>query len=93
MAPEQLISLIIGMAGCFVGLAGWLAGRDKKLAGDARWRGSVDAKLDIVVRQGKTLDDIDRKVDAITERLVAVEASARQAHKRIDSMEKKGENQ
>ena len=42
------ISLLIAMAGCFVGLAGWLSGRDKKIANDAEWKGSVNAKLDTI---------------------------------------------
>ena len=42
------ISLLIAMVGCFVGLAGWLSGRDKKIANDAEWKGSVNAKLDTI---------------------------------------------
>lgn len=84
--PMIAISLLITLVGCFVGLAGWLSGRDKKIIGDAQWRGSIDAKLDMVVNQGKTLDKMDGKIDTITERMVAVEASTKQAHKRIDEM-------
>ena len=43
------ISMLIAIVGCFVGLAGWLSGRDKKIANDGKWRGSVDTKLDQIL--------------------------------------------
>ena len=43
------ISLIIALVGCFVGLAGWLSGRDKRLSSDSEWKGEVNAKLDLAV--------------------------------------------
>jgi len=64
------ITILIAVVGCFVGLAGWLSGRDKKIANDSKWRGGVDAKLDTI---------LGIKSDVIT----AVEQSAKQAHYRI----------
>lgn len=43
------ISIVIAMVGCFVGLAGWLSGRDKKLSSDSEWKGEVNAKLDLAI--------------------------------------------
>ena len=43
------ISLVIALVGCFVGLAGWLSGRDKRLSSDSEWKGEVNAKLDLAI--------------------------------------------
>lgn len=43
------VSLLIALVGCFVGLAGWLSGRDKKLSSDSEWKGEVNAKLDLAI--------------------------------------------
>ena len=40
------IGTLIAVIGCFVGLAGWLNGRDKKILGDGEWKGTVNTKLD-----------------------------------------------
>ena len=42
------ISVLIALVGCFVGLAGWLSGRDKKISNDAEWKGAINAKLDVI---------------------------------------------
>lgn len=86
------IGMLIGIVGCFVGLAGWLSGRDKKIANDAGWKGGVDAKLDairsdIAIYSGD-IKCIEGTVTTHGERLTAVEESAKQAHKRIDRLEK-----
>lgn len=46
---EVEISIIIALVGCFVGLAGWLSGRDKRLSSDSEWKGEVNAKLDLAI--------------------------------------------
>lgn len=43
------IGLLIAIIGCFVGLAGWLSGRDKKISSDSEWKGEVNAKLDLAI--------------------------------------------
>jgi hypothetical protein len=30
------VAILISVVGCFVGLAGWLGGRDKRISDDAR---------------------------------------------------------
>ncbi|MDP4109318.1 MAG: hypothetical protein Q8878_04740 [Bacillota bacterium] len=82
------VSMLIAIAGCFIGLAGWLSGRDKKIAGDAEWRGEINGKLNMILGMSgdiKSLGDEQRKHG---ERLTAVEESAKQAHKRLDRLHK-----
>lgn len=73
------VSLMLGIAGCFVGLAGWLSKRDDKIINDSKWKGTIDTKLDYIIVQ--TTD-----IPFIKERLTEVEASSKQAHKRIDEI-------
>lgn len=82
------LSSLIAIAGCFVGLAGWLAGRDKRISNDAEWRGSVNAKLDMIVGIKSDVERIDHTVTVQGERLAKVESSASQAHHRIDEIVK-----
>lgn len=78
------ISILIALVGCFVGLGGWLRGRDTKIINDSEWKGAIGAKLDILITSGTNVAaDLKNHAD----RLVAVEASAKQAHKRIDRIE------
>lgn len=78
------IGLLISVAGCFVALAGWLANREKHVAGDAEWRGSVNAKLDVIVGMKDDLARVDEQVKEFGERLARAESSAAQAHHRLD---------
>ena len=85
MGAIELGSLI-AVLGCFVGLYGLISGRDKKIAGDAQWRGSVDAKLDLIVGIKSDVAKLDVAVSNHSERLAKVESSAAQAHQRIDEI-------
>lgn len=84
------IATLIAMAGCFVGLAGWLAGRDKKISNDGEWKGAVNTKLDdiksSVTGTNAELVKINETIKMHGERLIAVESSAKQAHHRIDEL-------
>lgn len=80
---------LIAVIGCFVGLAGWLAGRDKRIANDAEWRGTINAKLDVIVGIKSDVERLEVTVSNHGERIKAVESSAAQAHHRIDEL--KGE--
>ena len=42
------IGTLIAIIGCFVGLAGWLSARDKKISDDSEWKGMVNTKLDAI---------------------------------------------
>ena len=80
------LGTLIAVIGCFIGLYGWISGRDKKVAGDAQWRGSVDAKLDLIVGIKSDVGRLDATVGNHSERLAKVESSAAQAHHRIDEI-------
>ena len=82
------ISTIIAIIGCFVGLAGWLSGRDKRIISDAQWKGSVDAKLDMLIGI-KT--DVERIADTIghhSERLMVAEEKIERVQRNIDDLKR-----
>lgn len=82
------ISTIIAIVGCFVGLAGWLTSRDKKLVSDAHWRGSVDAKLDLIVGIKSDMTDIKSLLGNHSERIVVVENKLARLQKNMDELKK-----
>lgn len=81
--------MLIAIIGCFVGLAGWLKGRDTKIANDAEWKGAINAKLDGIFGIRGEVGDIDNCVREHKRKIAAMESSAASAHKRIDRMEGK----
>lgn len=83
------ISMMVAVVGCFVGLAGWLTSRDKRISGDAEWRGQVNAKLDTICGLSRDLGKLERDYQEFGQRLATVESSAKQAHHRLDTMEGK----
>jgi hypothetical protein len=91
MSPDTTFSLsvLIAIAGCFVGLAGWLHSRDTKISEDAEWKGMVNAKLDMAIGLRKDHDQLDDKHNELNERVGRVEESTKAAHRRIDSVESK----
>lgn len=90
MGAADIVGLIVAVVGCFVGLAGWLSGRDKKILGDGEWKGTVNTKLDDIKSSvsgtGAELAKINAALSEHGERLTAVESSAKQAHHRIDEI-------
>ena len=90
---ESTILLLIAIIGCFVGLAGWLSGRDKKIVGDAEWRGTINGKLDAILGIDKRVVALESEVKEHGKAIAKVEESTKSAHHRIDGMEeKKNEN-
>lgn len=77
------IMILIAVIGCFVGLAGWMASRDRKITKDSEWRGGVNAKLDAILGIKEDVKDLSERVDDHEHRLTAVEESAKQAHHRV----------
>lgn len=76
------IMILIAIIGCFIGLAGWLSGRDKKIVNDAEWKGTVNTKLDLIIGVNQTVIGHEK-------RITEVEQSCKSAHHRIDGMEGK----
>jgi hypothetical protein len=86
----ELIGAIGTIIGCFIGLAGWLSGRDKKISNDAEWRGVVNTKLDSILGIRTDVDCLEKEVKGHGERITAVESSVKSAHQRLDKVEAKG---
>lgn len=84
------LGLLLSMIGCFVGLAGWLANREKRVCGDAEWRGCVNAKLDVIVGIKKDLTRIETEVREFGERLARVESAMAQIYRRSDEQKRGG---
>lgn len=84
------IGILIALVGCFVGLAGWIAGRDKKIGSDGEWKGTINAKLDSIMNNVSGTSTELSKINAVLsshgERITAAEESAASAHKRIDEI-------
>ena len=80
------VSILLAVLGGFVGLAGWLGGRDKRIAGYAEWRGSVNAKLDVIVGIRKDLDQITSGLAGCTARLATLESGYAQLQQRVSEL-------
>lgn len=80
------LGTLLAVIGAFVGLAGWLAGRDKRVSTDAEWKGMVNAKLDVIVGIKTDVDGVKTKIQEHEGRLAAVESSTKSAHHRLDEM-------
>lgn len=49
MDVATVVTIAIALVGMILGIAGYLSTRDNKNDKDAEWKGSVNAKLDIVI--------------------------------------------
>ena len=78
------LGLALAVLGGFLGLAGWLSGREKRVSQEAQWRGEVNAKLDVIVGVKNSLESLQENVKGHEGRLSAVENSAKSAHHRLD---------
>ena len=68
-----LLSILIAIVGMFVGLAGWLSGRDKKLSRDSEWKGMVNTKLDLAIGIRQDHNDLKDKVSKQGKDIVALQ--------------------
>ncbi|SJZ57540.1 hypothetical protein [Anaerorhabdus furcosa] len=78
------LGLLFAIIGCFIGLAGWISNRDKKIANDSEFKGSVSAKLDVVLGIKTEIKELKDDLKKISEKMVIVEESTKSAHKRMD---------
>ena len=56
------IGILIAIVGCFIGVLGYIANRDKKIINDSEWRGTVNAKLDIIIGVKEDIKQLDRRL-------------------------------
>lgn len=82
------IGLLIAIIGCFVGLAGWLAGRDKKLSKDSEWKGMVNTKLDLAIGIRQDHDELKETVTKQGKDLVAVQHDLKSLKEQVEHFHK-----
>lgn len=89
MSTELLITLLT-IAGGLVSLLTFFLGRMKSSKDAGKLEGVITAKLDAIMASvaGLTgdIDKLENRVSSLGERMAAVEASAKQAHHRLDSL-------
>lgn len=95
MTAEAIIGIIVGVGGFVFGLVTFFRNKRSDDASEGRKDGTILTELGYI-KSG--VDDIkrkqekqDEKNEKFAERLSSVEASAKQAHKRLDAMEGKAE--
>ncbi len=95
MTAEAIIGIIVGIGGFIFGLVTFFRNKRSDDASEGRKDGTILTELGYI-KSG--VDDIkrkqekqDEKNEKFAERLSSVEASAKQAHKRLDAMEGKAE--
>ncbi len=81
------LSLLIAMVGCLVGLAGWLSGRDKRIANDSVWKGEVNSKLDTAIGIKKNVDALCQRVEKHSEEICVIRQDNRSIHRRLERLE------
>ena len=87
------LTTIIAVVGCFIGVVGFIKGTRKEGNTDGRELAGIKGDVNYIVRG---IDDIRleqkdqaRKIDMQNERLIRNEESTKSAHKRIDKLEGK----
>lgn len=95
MGAEAVIGIIVGVGGFIFGLVTLFRNKKADDSSEGRKDGTILTELGYI-KSG--VDDIKRKQEKqdeqnlkFAERLTSVEASAKQAHKRLDAMEGKTE--
>lgn len=91
----SIIGLLCTVTGLVIGFFTFSRNRDKDVKNDATESAIIKTKLDNI---GLSVDSIridfkasDQRWTALSERVIRNEESVKQAHKRIDQIEKKGE--
>lgn len=97
MSIDIQIGLICAIGGLLIGFLTFNRSRDKDVKTDASESAVIRTKLDNI---SSGIDSIridiktnERRVSELSERVIRVEESSKQAHKRLDAIEnKKGED-
>jgi len=86
------VGVLISVLALLVGYLGYLLNRNKTIKSDGQQDAKIQAQLEYI---GKGVDDIridiksnEKQIAAMGERMVRVEESSKQAHKRLDTFEK-----
>lgn len=86
------VGLIIAIASALIGYFSYSLNRSKEIKSDGQQGAEMKAKLEYI---SKGVDDIridqkasERQMVSFGERITRVEESAKQAHKRLDNLEK-----
>lgn len=86
------IGVIIAISGLLLSFFSYQLNRTKEVKADTSQDAHIKAQLEYI---SKGVDDIrieqkasDRRIEALGERITRVEESSKQAHKRLDNMEK-----
>lgn len=92
---EIQIGILCTVAGLLIGFFTFSRNRDKDVRTDASESAVIRTKLE-AINNGVDSIRIDiraneRRVSELSERLIRVEESSKQAHKRIDTIESKGD--
>jgi len=80
------ISLLIGLIGCAVGVFGWVMNHDKRVSSEARWRGEVNTKLDVIVGLRSDVALLEKKVNEHAERICVVESAVSQVREQVGAL-------
>lgn len=90
-----MIGLLCTFVGALIGFLSFNRNRDKEVKNDASESAVIKTKLDSISRGVESIQvDIkanEKRMNELSERVIRVEESSKQAHKRIDYIENKGE--
>ncbi|MEK4640343.1 hypothetical protein NST14_29990 [Bacillus sp. FSL W8-0519] len=86
------VGVLIAIASAFIGYMSYSLNRSKEIKSDGRQGAETNAKLEYI---SKGVDDIridlkanEKQMIVLGERITRVEESSKQAHKRLDNVEK-----
>lgn len=89
------ISILCTIIGLLIGFLTFNRNRDKDVKSDASHSAVIQTKLENIDQGVKSIQiDIkanERRTNELAERVIRVEESSKQAHKRLDKFEEKGE--
>jgi septal ring factor EnvC (AmiA/AmiB activator) len=90
------ISILCGLVGILIGILTFQRNRDKDVKNDASKNAVIETKLDNISAGVESiridLKANEKRTSDLEGRLIRVEESSKQAHKRLDKLENKGEN-
>ena len=73
MDIATVITIIIALVGMILGIAGWLSTRDNKTDKDAEWKGTVNAKLDMIISLNTKMANAEGKLQDHETRICILE--------------------